>query len=349
MTKVCKLATSLATLVGCTVGLLFWMRVDGNGPPLGSHRIIAPPTTAINDPAHTVWLGQGCFWHTQYDFVQIEQDAAGPFGGRSDEQVTALVGYAGGRFAGPGGAVCYHGNPSTDYSLLGHSEAVAVELDATNATLRVAQFTALLEHFYGDGFVGEENARQDPQDQGAQYRSVVGLPGGSSGTEGEDGGAMHAALRTAAAKRGMPLLQGRGGLAGDTIDEGVVYVYDSDAFPFFRGEELHQFHRNSVLRRAVPHSYTNVLKDKQAALGRLGNPGCAGGEAASALGMLLLPAFVLGLLVSAVCFGQAVCAQCDARGKQTASAQGIELQLGAGRAAGVGASALAAKPAAAAV
>ena len=33
---------------------------------------------------------------------------------------------------------------------------------------------------------------------------------------------------------------GLGGTAGDTADERVVYVYDSDAFPFFRAEAYHQ-------------------------------------------------------------------------------------------------------------
>ena len=360
-----KLACSLFTLVGCAVGLFGWLRVGSDAPPLGSRRITGPPASAVNDPARTVYLGQGCFWHTQYDFVRIERDPAGPFGGRADAQVTALTGYAGGRFAGPAGAVCYHGNPSTDYSRLGHSEAVAVVLDddeddesgnsggpgggpgggaaAANGTSsrRGAQFVALLEHYFQDGFVGAANTRQDPQDRGAQYRNIVGLPGGSGG----GGGALYAALQAAAAARGMPLLQGAGGLAGDTADEGVVYVYDSAAFPFYRGEEVHQFHRNSVLGRAVPASYTGALKAVQAGAGRLGDPpGCAGGAVGAAAGRLLLPAFGLGLLASVVLFGQAVCAVWERRGEHAAGAQGIELpQPGAAAGADADASALAVK------
>ena len=360
-----KLACSLFTLVGCAVGLFGWLRVGSDAPPLGSRRITGPPASAVNDPARTVYLGQGCFWHTQYDFVRIERDPAGPFGGRADAQVTALTGYAGGRFAGPAGAVCYHGNPSTDYSRLGHSEAVAVMLDdddddesgnsggpgggpgggaaAANGTSsrRGAQFAALLEHYFQDGFVGAANTRQDPQDRGAQYRNIVGLPGGSGG----GGGALYVALQAAAAARGMPLLQGAGGLAGDTADEGVVYVYDSAAFPFYRGEEVHQFHRNSVLGRAVPASYTGALKAVQAGAGRLGDPpGCAGGAVGAAAGRLLLPAFGLGLLASVVLFGQAVCAVWERRGEHAAGAQGIELpQPGAAAGADADASALAVK------
>jgi len=41
----------------------------------------------------------------------------------------------------------------------------------------------------------------------------------------------------------------------DTIDQGVVYVYCSIAFPFYRGEQYHMFHRNVVLHREVPDEY----------------------------------------------------------------------------------------------
>eukprot|EP00438_Fugacium_kawagutii_P018945 Skav232072 [mRNA] locus=scaffold1176:419322:430651:- [translate_table: standard] len=65
-----------------------------------------------------VIVGNGCFWHTQYDFVLVEQDANGTFR-RNDAGVTSLIGYAGGRFESPSGAVCYHGLPHSDYSRLG--------------------------------------------------------------------------------------------------------------------------------------------------------------------------------------------------------------------------------------
>ena len=41
--------------------------------------------------------GNGCFWHTQYDTVVVEQDPTGPFSGRNMSEVTSLIGYAGGR------------------------------------------------------------------------------------------------------------------------------------------------------------------------------------------------------------------------------------------------------------
>ena len=60
---------------------------------------------------------------------------------------------------------------------------------------------------------------------------------------------------------GVILRAGRG--RGDTIDEGTIYVYDTADFPFYRGEQYHQFHANTVLRRAVPASYTGALKAAQ--------------------------------------------------------------------------------------
>lgn len=57
-----------------------------------------------------VYFGLGCFWHIQHEFVQAERDILG----RSDEQLTAQAGYAGGTLVGKSKAdpekevVCYH-------------------------------------------------------------------------------------------------------------------------------------------------------------------------------------------------------------------------------------------------
>ena len=55
----------------------------------------------------------------------------------------------------------------------------------------------------------------------------------------------------------MPLLDGGG---SDTKDEGVVYIYNSTAFPFYRAEQYHQYHRNSVIGRALPSAYTSTAR-----------------------------------------------------------------------------------------
>jgi len=54
----------------------------------------------------TVYFGNGCFWGRQKEFVDTEKKL-----GRAPEQVSAVVGYAGGKQAGPGGKVCYYYGP----------------------------------------------------------------------------------------------------------------------------------------------------------------------------------------------------------------------------------------------
>ena len=66
------------------------------------------------------WLG--C---RQYDFVNSEKLL-----GREAEQITSVVGYAGGRGQSPDGRVCYYYAPElTVYEQLGHAEVVQVSLN----------------------------------------------------------------------------------------------------------------------------------------------------------------------------------------------------------------------------
>ena len=124
-------------LVAAVLALAWWAR-----PQSGAQ--IAPAVEDMaNNESLSVWLGNGCFWHTQYDMVTAEQ--APPFS-RNFAQVTALVGYAGGLFTSEDGLVCYHGGPSGSlYEDLGHAEAVQVELDPGHQR---AQFASLLEKYF---------------------------------------------------------------------------------------------------------------------------------------------------------------------------------------------------------
>jgi len=229
------------------------------------------PRYRKNDPSRSVYFGNGCFWHTQYDMVVTEQKVGGAFGpiGRQDSNVTALVGYAGGLYQSQSGAVCYHGLPSMDYSKMGHAEAVSVELISSDPTKSRAQVAALARAYFHHGFQMRYDGRMqrlDPQDEGPEYRNVIGLPGGKSNA---DWWPVIEAVNAAHGK--MPLLNGS---ASDLQDDFVVYVYDSLRFPFFRGEAYHQFHPNDVVGRPVPDSYLHDLKKTQAALGRLESTGC---------------------------------------------------------------------------
>merc|ERR1719330_1728426 len=97
---------------------------------------------------------------------------------------------------------------------------------------------------------------------GPEYRNVIGLPGGMDNAEWWP-------LIEAANIHQMPLIRGAGGPGSDSEDDHVVYVYDTEQYPFFRGEASHQFHANTVIGRAVPASYTRTLRKTQQELGRL--------------------------------------------------------------------------------
>ena len=273
-------------------------------PAFGSKRIKEPPTKILkNDPKRSVYLGQGCFWHTQYDFYKLESHAASPFKGRAHANITALVGYAGGLFQQNGleGRVCYHGERSMDYSRLGHGEAVSVELDWPDETVidgtTRAQFKELVVHYFEDGFrdVGEgKRERLDPQDVGAEYRNMIGIPGGMESP-------LYKEVK-AANKYNMPLKSGTGGPPGsDTEGEYVVYIYDSNKFPFFRAETYHQFHPNTVVGRDLPRDYLTNLVETQRAEERLISTGCPEDSFSGAFAMLYLAVVVGG--AGSVCYG----------------------------------------------
>lgn len=247
----CIVSISLVVIVVCFL------------PDGGGEREVDHVANSSSDGSRIkVWLGNGCFWHTQFDTVQIEQDRTGPFA-RSDPEVTSLVGYAGGDYTGAGGLVCYPGGPAgSQYEPLGHAEACQVELDTNRSR---TQFAALLRYYFENGFrnstepvhtishkVTQGRIRLDPQDYGPPYRNVIGLPGGVNGSLYD--------LVVAANIYSMPLLPGRGGPNSDLEDEFTVYIYDSLVFPFHVAERYHQFHENSVLRRPVPKTYTDRLK-----------------------------------------------------------------------------------------
>jgi methionine-R-sulfoxide reductase len=216
-----------------------------------------PPASTAVAPAGgsgeqiSVYFGAGCYWHTQYDMYLVESDPSGPFR-RDGVTITAHVGYAGGYATGTNGLVCYHSNMrGTLYSDMGHGEATEVLLDPASQT---AQFNALLEKYFEEFRLDRtgQYSRLDPQDWGLAYRCMIGIPGGTTGPLYQllvDYNRDHL---------NMELVAGVG--RGDTNDEYRIYVYDTATFPFYRGEQYHQFHENSVLGRSVPTSYTTDLK-----------------------------------------------------------------------------------------
>ena len=138
-----RLILATVACAGALFGLFGWLRViPSDGAPPGARIITQAPAWAANDPRASVYLGQGCFWHTQFDFVQIERDSGGPFARTAHADVTALVGYAGGLFTSADGLVCYHGGPpGSEYGDNGHAEVVQVQLDVGREE---AEYTRLL-------------------------------------------------------------------------------------------------------------------------------------------------------------------------------------------------------------
>lgn len=81
--------------------------------------------------------------------------------------------------------------------------------------------------------------RVDPMDRGAEYRSLIGLPGGAKHSS-------YPAVEAAASNAGFSLLPGKGN-DPDTLGKKLVYVYDSNTFPFYQAEVYHQFHVSALL------------------------------------------------------------------------------------------------------
>lgn len=214
-----------------------------------------------------LYFGSGCFWHVQHELVAAEREILG----RSDAGLTALVGYAGGETPAAGGRVCYHSDPANDYSDAGHTEVVYVSVPRNKVRAFAARYWRL---FTGNG--GTD--RKDVQDVGAQYRAAVGVPG-LDGAIIED---IRAAQTTT-----LELRNGSGS-DGDSLGQGLVWVYDASQKPFFQGELYHQFHSDMMETYSVAYG---DLKAAFVSAGKLRPTGCAqDGDPASATQQTLPPA-----------------------------------------------------------
>lgn len=92
----------------------------------------ATPDTSLQD----VYFGVGCYWHIQHEFVMAELERLG----RTNKELTAYTGYAGGKSTDKEGRVCYHNVMGVaDYGKLGHGEVVGMTLPAD----KIVEFSAL--------------------------------------------------------------------------------------------------------------------------------------------------------------------------------------------------------------
>ena len=101
-------------------------------------------------------------------------------------------------------------------------------------------------------------------DRGGEYRSLIGLPGGTKH-------ASYPAVEKSAENAGFKLVEGKGN-DGDTLGKQIVYVYDSTKFPFYQAEVYHQYH-NDFQSPAYGRAYNDLVN---AALddGRIKGTGC---------------------------------------------------------------------------
>ncbi|KAL7556353.1 hypothetical protein ACA910_006281 [Epithemia clementina (nom. ined.)] len=213
------------------------------------------PSHAADDFAEQqdVYFGVGCFWHIQHEFVEAERSLLK----RGDRELTSKAGYAGGKATGEAGRVCYHNMLSVaDYGRLGHGEVVGMTIPKG----QVAPFTEI----YFSLFNPRTKDRVDPMDRGGEYRSLIGLPGGTAHPS-------YGEIETVAQKAGFKLIPGQGN-DPDTLGKQVVYVYDTAKFPFYQAEVYHQYH-NDFQSPPYGRAY-NHLADVAYEEGRLKATGC---------------------------------------------------------------------------
>jgi len=229
----------------------------------GALTAVTPALAETTESDVDVYFGIGCFWHVQHEFIEAERAILG----RADDQLTALAGFAGGSRVGKnanrpdqkGGLVCYHNMQGVaDYGKLGHGEVVGMHLPPS----KVAAFADV--YF---GLFGKDGDRPDKGDRGPEYRSLLGMPGGTASP-------LYAAVAEAAERRGVGLtLSAGGGDDPDTLGKKNVWVMDSTKFPFYQAEVYHQYHDGFMPGEDYPKAYNN-MQTSQYQAGRLNPTGC---------------------------------------------------------------------------
>ena len=232
---------------------------------------MATPLPGVNGMAiaadiEPVYFGNGCFWGRQYDFVKAEESM-----GRNGKDISAVVGYAGGRKASPSNKVCYYYTPEVDtiYEKLGHAEVVQVQLRGES---KEDQFRRYAKTYFGEfrRLPNGKMQRQDPQDVGAGYRNVIGIPGGVSSDLFkilQDENVNHMVLREGSGNE-----YGSFGRAKEGDELNTVWVIDSTKFPFYQAELYHQFHNG--LGKKFPSEYTKDLKETAVVNNLVKETGC---------------------------------------------------------------------------
>ncbi|CAM9297806.1 unnamed protein product [Laminaria digitata] len=215
---------------------------------------------AAAEPLVETYWGNGCFWHVQHEMIKAETSILG----RTTDELTSYAGYGGARASvGKEGKLCYHNMRGiSDYGKAGAGEVVSVMIPPSKLPeFSKAYFDMFVRYDNGAGRVFMD--RRDTQDRGGEYRSLLGVPGGLSGP-------MAGPIKEEAARRGLTLQEGSGA-DPDTLMRNKVFVMDTAAFPFFKGEVYHQFHND--MTEDYGRKY-NDLRNKYAGDGRMEETGC---------------------------------------------------------------------------
>jgi len=194
------------------------------------------------------YFGCGCFWHVQHAMITGAERA---IIGRSSSNVTSFTGYAGGSGSDQG-RVCYHAPGIIDYGALGYAEVVSLQVSE-------AEIEAVAEYFFKSVCIN--GIRQDRQDPGAEYRSLVGFPGGI-------GSVMGNTFKHVGERYSVNVAAGSG---SDPDTSGTVYVMDSNKFSFHQAEVYHQFHDDMATRYSSDyHGLSSTLLSQ----GTIRHTGC---------------------------------------------------------------------------
>jgi len=176
----------------------------------------------------TAFFGNGCFFHTQHLFIiKFEEKTLK----RSSEDITSVSAYGGGKLTDSSiDSLCYHNeNDYNDYGSSGFAEVVSLSFPPTNlidaADTFFSDFTEIDTNIY---------SRKDFFDVGAEYRAVIGIPGGITG---DYFGQIEKANIN---NHNLTLAEGFGD-EKDTLTTNTVYIYDTTTSPSFQAEVCLQF------------------------------------------------------------------------------------------------------------
>jgi peptide methionine sulfoxide reductase MsrA len=156
------------------------------------------------------------------------------------------------------GKVCYNNaRQVSQYGDLGHAEVLRLKIPSSSFPVFTAEY---FELFDKNGYRPDQAG-----DRGLEYRSVVGLPGGSKSAL--------AKLLIEASKANSDKLDFAKG-SGSDPDSRLSWIRPT--FPFYVGEQYHQFHDGFNLGENYPGSY-NGLAATLAKESKLGVSDCPNG------------------------------------------------------------------------